>query len=333
MSRRTPIRRRIGPAAALAILLLVPPAIPRAAHARDLFPGYPNAVRAQAERVVGIAVPGKETALATEVRLLRVRMHGLGILSMNAIPDILFERAVREGWKKEAAPVLRTVREVAPFSVPMWAWLVKEDLLHFRLPDLLQDMEGLSGSLQRFGPALVGYVAWLVSFFSAVFCWFAVWGSASLFLRARPSLEGDFSRFLRGIPFRDYLAPILAVLVFVLPLLAGFGLAVTACIWLVLSADISAGTNSHPGHGNPVPWGAAGRRDPPLPEDVRGRVGAGDGWGGGQPCRRSLQGSGGGAGHPLRGDAFLDGAVRDGSHGNAGRACRRGGKVVDVAVP
>jgi hypothetical protein len=236
MSRRTPIRRRIGPAAALAILLLVPPAIPRAAHARDLFPGYPNVVRAQAERVVGIAVPGKETALATEVRLLRVRMHGLGILSMNAIPDILFERAVREGWKKEAAPVLRTVREVAPFSVPMWAWLVKEDLLHFRLPDLLQDMEGLAGSLQRFGPALVGYVAWLVSFFSAVFCWFAVWGSASLFLRARPSLEGDFSRFLRGIPFRDYLAPILAVLVFVLPLLAGFGLAVTACIWLVLSA-------------------------------------------------------------------------------------------------
>ncbi len=235
MSRRTPIRRRIGTAAALAILLLVPPAIPRAAHARGLFPGYPNAVQAQAEQVLGIAVPGKETALATEVRLLRVRMHGLGILSMNALPDILFERAVREGWKKEAAPVLRTVREVAPFSVPMWAWLVKEDLLHFRLSDFLQDMEGLAGSLQRSGPALVGYVAWLVSFFSAVFCWFAVWGSASLFLRARPSLEGDFSRILRGIPYRDYLSPILAVLVFVLPLLAGFGLAVTVCIWLALS--------------------------------------------------------------------------------------------------
>jgi hypothetical protein len=236
MSRRTPIRRRIGPAAALAILLLVPPAIPRAAHSGDLFPGYPKAVRAQAERVVDIAAPGKETALAAEVRLLRVRMHGLGILSMNAIPDILFERAVREGWKKEAASILRTVREVAPFSVPMWAWLVKEDLLHLSLPDFLQDVEGLAGSLQRFGPGLIGYAAWLVSFFSAVGCWFAVWGSVSLFLRARPSLEGDILRFLRGIPSRDYLAPILAVLVFVLPLLAGFGLAVATCIWLALSA-------------------------------------------------------------------------------------------------
>lgn len=236
MSRRTPIRRRIGPAAALAILLLVPPAVSRAAYARELFPGYPDAVRAQAERVVGIAEPGKETALATEVRLLRVRMHGLGILSMNAIPDILFERAVREGWKKEAASVLRTVREVAPFSVPMWAWLVKDDLLHLNLLDFLQDAEGLAGSLQRFGPALVGFAAWLVSFFSAVGCWFAVWGSVSLFLRARPSLEGDISRFLRGVPSREYLAPLLAVLVFLLPLLAGFGLAVATCIWLSLSA-------------------------------------------------------------------------------------------------
>ena len=236
MSRRTPIRRRIGFAAALAILLLVPSAIPRAAHARGLFPGYPDAVQAQAERVVGIAAPGKETALATEVRQLRIRMHGLGILSMNAIPDILFERAVREGWKKEAASVLRPVREVAPFSVPMWAWLVKDDLLHLRLPDLVQDVEGLAGSLQRFGPALVGYAAWLISFFSAAGCWFVVWSSVSLFLRARPSLEGDLSRFLRGIPSRDYLAPLLAVLVFLLPLLAGFGLAVAACIWLALSA-------------------------------------------------------------------------------------------------
>ncbi|HSL91233.1 MAG TPA: hypothetical protein VK863_01170, partial [Candidatus Limnocylindrales bacterium] len=123
MSRRIPNRRRIGPAAALAIILLVPLAFPGAARARDLFPGYPDAVGAQAERVVAIAKPGNETALATEVRRLRVRMHGLGILSMNAIPDLLFERALREGWKKEASSVLREVRDVAPFSVPMWAWL------------------------------------------------------------------------------------------------------------------------------------------------------------------------------------------------------------------
>jgi hypothetical protein len=162
-------------------------------------------------------------------------MHGLGILSLNAIPDLLFERAVREGWKKEATPLLRAVREVAPFSVPMWAWLVKEDLFHLNLPEFTQDLDGLTGSLHRFGPALVGYAAWLISFLSAAGCWFVIWGSLSLFLRARPSLEGDILRFLR-VPFRDYLAPVLAVFVFILPLLAGFGLAVAAGIWLVLSA-------------------------------------------------------------------------------------------------
>lgn len=201
-----------------------------------MFPGYPAAVRAQAERVVAMAGPGQETALAPEVRLLRIRMHGLGILSMNAIPDLLFERALREGWTKEATPLLRAVREVAPFSVPMWAWLVKEDLLHLSVAEFLQDLEGLTGSLQRFGPALVGYAAWLVSFLSAGGCWFVIWGSISLFMRARPSLEADLLRFLKGIPSREYLAPLLAVLVFVLPLLAGIGLAVAACFWLVLSA-------------------------------------------------------------------------------------------------
>ncbi len=236
MSRRIPIRRRLGCAAALAVFLLVPLSFPTTACARDLFPGYPVVVRAQAERVVAIAGPGNEAVLSEEVRLLRVRMHGLGILSMNAIPDLLFERAVQEGWKKEAAPVLRAVREVAPFSVPMWAWLAKEDVLHLRLPDLLQDLEGLTGSMRRFGPALIGYAAWLVSILSAGSCWFVIWGSVSLLLRARPSLEGDFLRLLRGVPARDYLAPILVALVFVLPLLAGFGLAVTACFWLALSA-------------------------------------------------------------------------------------------------
>jgi tetratricopeptide (TPR) repeat protein len=235
MSRRILIFRHLGLATALAIFLLEPLAFPPAVEARDLFPGYPDAVRMQAERVVAIAGPGKEPALAKEVRLLRIRMHGLGILSMNAIPDLIFERAVREGWKKDAAPLLRAVREVAPFSVPMWAWLVKEDILHLNLPDFTQDLDGLSGSLTRFAPALVGYAVWLISFFSAAGCWFVVWGSISLFLRARPSMEGDLQRLLR-VPFRDYLAPVLAVLVFLLPLLAGFGLAVAACIWLALSA-------------------------------------------------------------------------------------------------
>jgi hypothetical protein len=232
MSRRILIRRRFYSAAALAFFLLVLLVFPRAADATGLFPGYPDAVRTQAERVVAIAGPGKETALAKEVRLLRIRMHGLGILSMNAIPDLLFERAVMEGWKKDSGPLLRAVREVAPFSVPMWAWLVKEDLLHLSLPELTQDLNGLSGSLERFAPALIGYSAWLISFLSAAGGWFIIWGSISLFLRARPSLESDFLRFLR-VPFRDYLAPVLAVLVFVVPLLAG------CC-----RRDISAGVNS-----------------------------------------------------------------------------------------
>ena len=235
MSRRILIRCCFGPSAALAFFLLVPLVFPRAADAGGLFPGYPDAVRTQAERVVALAGPGKETALAKEVRLLRIRMHGLGILSMNAVPELLFERAVLEGWKKDLGPLMRAVREVAPFSVPMWVWLVKEDLLHLSLPELTQDLNGLSGSLERFAPALIGYSAWLISFFSAAGCWFVVWGSISLFLRARPSLESDFLRFLR-VPFREYLAPVLTVLVFVVPLLAGFGLAVAACIWLMLSA-------------------------------------------------------------------------------------------------
>jgi hypothetical protein len=235
MSRRLLIRRRLGFAMVLASLLLVQQAFTRAADAGGLFPGYPEAVRIQAERVVAVAGPGKEAALAKEVRLLRIRMHGTGILSINSIPDHLFERAVREGWKREAASVLRSVREVAPFSVPMWAWLVKEDILQLSLHEFTQDINGLAGAMERFAPSLVGYAAWLISILSAASCWFVIWGSFSLFLRARPSLEGDFLRFLR-VPYREYIAPLLAVFVFVIPLLAGFGLAVAACIWLVLSA-------------------------------------------------------------------------------------------------
>src|SRR3989337_648049 len=134
MSRRILIRCCFGPSAALAFFLLVPLVFPRAADAGGLFPGYPDAVRTQAERVVALAGPGKETALAKGV------------------------------------------------------WLVKEDLLPLSLPELTQDLNGLSGSLERFAPALIGYSAWLISFFSAAGCWFVVWGSISLFLRERPSL-------------------------------------------------------------------------------------------------------------------------------------------------
>ena len=234
--RRIPnCRRGVVAATALAVLLLAPLGCPPAVSARDLFPGYPETVRTQAERVVAVAGPGKDSALAAEVRLLRIRMHALGILSINAIPDILFERAVREGWKRKATPVLRAVRGVSPFSVPMWAWLAREDLLSANFEDLSQDLTGLTGSIRRFGPAQIGYAAWLISFFSAAGSWFVIWASLSLFLRARPSLEGDALRFLK-IPSREYLVPLLVVLVFLLPLLAGFGLAIVASTWFLISA-------------------------------------------------------------------------------------------------
>ena len=49
----------------------------------------------------------------------------------------------------------------------MWAWMVKEDILHLRFSELASDFEGMSGALGGFAPALVGYAAWIISFVSA----------------------------------------------------------------------------------------------------------------------------------------------------------------------
>ena len=227
-------RRGIRAAALFILINSTPLMFPSAAGAKDLFPGYPVAVRAQAEKVLAVAGPGKEDDLKKEVRTLRIRMHGMGILSMNALPDLLFQRALREGWKGAATPVLRIVSEISPFSVPMWAWLVKEDVLSGRVSDLIQDIGGLAGALRRFSPAQLGYASWFLSFLSAAACWFILWGSAALFLRARPSLEGDIQRLLK-IHGRDYLAPVMVALVFLLPIMAGLGLAVVSSIWLLFS--------------------------------------------------------------------------------------------------
>lgn len=236
MIRRIPDNRRNAVAvAALALLVLLVMGCPAGTWAKDLFPGYPEKIRVQAERVVAAAGPGKEEALSKEVRILRVRMYSLGILSINAIPDYLFERALREGWKEQAASSLRIVRDVSPFSVPMWAWLVKEDLFHLNIEDLSQDTEGMAGSLRRFGPALIGFAAWLISFLAASGSWFVIWASLSLFMRARPSVEGDIHRFLK-VPYREYAAPVVVVAAFLLPLLTGLGFAVVTCVWLMVSA-------------------------------------------------------------------------------------------------
>ncbi|HEY6074535.1 MAG TPA: hypothetical protein VIV15_14390, partial [Anaerolineales bacterium] len=176
-----------GAAATLLFCSAASPALSQDAGAKSRFLGYPPAIRSQAERVAAVAKPGKGADLSREVRLLRIRMHESGILSINPMPDVIFERAVREGWRRNAAPVIRVLREVSPFSVPMWAWLIKDDLLSGNLQELLGDLEGLEGATRRFGPALLGYASWFISYLFAAGCWFVVWGSVVLFLRARPS--------------------------------------------------------------------------------------------------------------------------------------------------
>jgi len=110
-----------------------------------MFPGYPAAVREKAVRVVEAAGPGKGEALELEVRALRRAMFDHAILSMNAVPDRIFDRAAREGWKRESYESMRAVTRVAPLSVPLWSWLAREDASRFRLEGFLFHVEGLSG--------------------------------------------------------------------------------------------------------------------------------------------------------------------------------------------
>jgi hypothetical protein len=227
-------RVRSSPAMIFFIFLVLLMGFPVRSRADDLLSGYAPEVRAQALRVVEAAGPGKEKELAIEVRGLRKRMYSHGILSVNAIPELVFRRADREGWKKDLGPSFRIITEISPLSAPVWSWMVMEDIRGLRFPNLFPDLEGLSGAVWQFGPALLGYAAGLVSFALAAACWFVVWTSIALFLRARPSLESDIPRFLR-LPFRDYLCPLTVVVLFLLPLLAGLGLAVVACYWMVLS--------------------------------------------------------------------------------------------------
>ena len=50
--------------------------------------------------MVDAAGPGTGEALEGEVRALRRALFENAILSMNAVPDRIFDRAVREGWKR-----------------------------------------------------------------------------------------------------------------------------------------------------------------------------------------------------------------------------------------
>ena len=236
MTRRVPNRSRRSWACYALFLLFLFPLVPYGVAAADLFPGYPNVVREQAVRVVEAAGPGKREALERQVRDLRRVMFDHSILSINAIPDLIFDRAAREGWKSRSYESLRAVMRVAPLSVPAWAWLVREDMVRFRLEEFLSDVRGLSGALRHYGPGLFGYAVWLVLFCSASACWFAVWASLNLLLRARSALTADVARVFRDLPRAEILARVVVLAGFVAPIAFGIGIAAAAVFWIGLSA-------------------------------------------------------------------------------------------------
>jgi tetratricopeptide (TPR) repeat protein len=235
MTRRVPNRSRRSWARFALFLLLLFPLVPSRLAAADLFPGYPKAVREQAIRVVEAAGPGKGEALEREVRALRRVMFDNAILSMNAVPDRIFDRAAREGWKRGSYDSMRAVARVAPLSVPLWSWLVWEDAARFRLEEFLFDVKGLSGALRQYGPGLLGYAVWLVLFASASACWFAVWASLNLLLRALPALTSDVARLLKGLPRPEIFASGIVLAGFAVPVAFGVGIAAAAVFWIALS--------------------------------------------------------------------------------------------------
>jgi hypothetical protein len=185
--------------------------------------------------VVEAAGPGKGEALEREVRALRRAMFENAILSMNAVPDRIFDRAVREGWKRGLYESMRAVTRVAPLSVPLWSWLAWEDVARFRLEELFFDIEGLWGALREYAPGLLGNAVWLVLFASASACWFAIWASVNLLLRALPALTSDVARLFKGLPRPEFFAFGVVLAAFAVPVAFGVGIAAAAVFWIALS--------------------------------------------------------------------------------------------------
>src|SRR5512140_436879 len=236
MTRRVPNRSRRSWARCALFLLFVLPLVPSRLAAADLFPGYPEAVRNQAVRVVEAAGPGKGEALEREVRALRRVMFDHSILSMNALPDRIFERSVREEWKHRSYESLRAVARVAPLSVPLWTWLAWDDAARFRPEEFLSDVDGLWGALRLYGPGLLGYAVWLVMFASASASWFAVWTALNLLLRARPALTLDAARLSKGLHRSEIFASGVVLAAFALPVVCGAGIAAAAVFWIAFSS-------------------------------------------------------------------------------------------------
>jgi tetratricopeptide (TPR) repeat protein len=185
--------------------------------------------------VVESAGPGKGETLEPEVRALRRVMFDHSILSVNAIPDRIFDRAAREGWKRRSYDSMRAVTRVAPLSVPLWSWLAWEDMARFRLEEFLFDVEGLWGALRQYGPGLLGYAVWLVLFASASACWFAIWASLNLLLRALPAMTLDVARLLKHLPRPEIFSSGIVLAVFAAPVACGVGIAAAAVFWIALS--------------------------------------------------------------------------------------------------
>ena len=185
--------------------------------------------------MVEAAGPGKGEALEGEVRALRRAMFENAILSMNAVPDRIFDRAVREGWKRGSYESMRAVTRVAPLSAPLWSWLAWEDVARFRLQEFLFDIKGLWGALREYAPGLLGNAVWLVLFASASACWFAIWASVNLLLRALPALTSDVARLFKGLPRPEFFAFGVVLAAFAVPVAFGVGIAAAAVFWIALS--------------------------------------------------------------------------------------------------
>lgn len=232
---RVPCNRRGVPQFIFAVVVAFLAVVSVPADARDVFFGLAPEVSAQAEKVVASSDARAGEGLDREVENLRKKMSVRGVLSINEIPDLIITRAGREGWPGEVERSLRAVTPVSALSVPLWVYLVKQDVVGLRFDQVVRDMGMMTKALRMYPPGFIGATAFLISFVSAAGCWFALWVAVSMYLRARPALEADILRFLR-VPYADFITPALAVLLFILPMLFGVGMAMVACFWMMVAA-------------------------------------------------------------------------------------------------
>ena len=163
-------------------------------------------------------------------------MLDYSILSINEIPERIFEQARNEGWEGNASGVLRPTTRIAPFSATLWMQLIKEDFRMFRIGRLIQDIEGFSKTLRLYSLALAGCLTWIFLCVIAAASWFAIWMSISLLLRVQPAATADLARVFKKLPCPELVAFAAFIACLVAPVLAGAGFGAAAVFWLFLSA-------------------------------------------------------------------------------------------------